>query len=153
LLATVILVVQDINGILQLQVWSDPQVWFNLLKGTLRYFIVFLMGVLSHVYKKIQEKMESRNEQSAAATAAEKQEISVGFTRLRDLCLASTNSDLISAAKDESIRIVAAGVDLFTIAQDREMRLRKEKAPKEVKTPCPNPKSQPTLPPQKPQKP
>ena len=126
LLATVILIVQDVNGILQMEVWGDVQLWFNLLKGTVRYFVVFLMGILSHLYKKLQEKIDQKNEISAAAISAEKQEIAVGYTRLRDLCLASNNMDLVSAAKDESMRIVAAGVDLFNVAQDREARLRQD---------------------------
>jgi hypothetical protein len=151
LLATIILIVQDVNGILQMEVWGDVQLWFNLLKGTVRYFVVFLMGILSHLYKKLQEKVDQKNEISAAAINAEKQEIAVGYTRLRDLCLASNNMDLVSAAKDESMRIVAAGVDLFNVAQDREARLRQDQ--KEVKPQCPPTPKQPQqklTPPQKP---
>lgn len=144
ILATLILVVQDLNGILQLQIWSDPNLWFGLLQNTVRYSVVFLMGILSHVYKTIQSKYNASNEQSAAAIAAEKQEIAVGYTRLRDLCLSSNNPDLISAAKDESIRIVNVGVDLFAIAQEREIRLRTDQKKKlEASQPCPQKPQQP----------
>lgn len=129
LLAMVILVVQDVNGILQLNTWSDPTLWFNLLKGIVRYAVVFLMGILSHLYKKLQEKMDAVNAVNAENQAAEKQTLAAGFTALRDKCLASNNPELVSAAKDTSLAIVNSGVDLFMIAQEREVALKKAAEP------------------------
>jgi uncharacterized membrane protein len=130
LLATIILIVQDVNGILQMEIWADPLMWWGLLKGTVRYFVVFLMGILSHLYKKIQEKLDENNKTNVENQAREKQTLASGFTSLRDKCLASNNPDLVSAAKDASLAIVNQGVDLFIIAQEREIQLLKDAAAK-----------------------
>lgn len=127
LLSYLILIVQDINAVLLLDSWLNAALWFGVLKGMVKYFVLFLLGILTHVYKKMQETEIEKRDKSEAQKETAQQELARAYMTLQNACLASDNPDLITAAKNTSVDIIGKGVDLFDLAQKREARLVAEK--------------------------
>jgi hypothetical protein len=122
-LSYIILVLQDLNGILgrvtdgtsDLSLLLNPVIWAHFGISSVRYFVLFLIGLFTRIYKKMTgaeiEKLKAENESKDTANI----HMARAFLQLENAAVQAGDAELIKAAQSYSHELIDKGVNMYLI--------------------------------------